>query len=104
MPQSKRSYVNFDYNEYFILKVNSKKKSKSLVAKGEESEEIEKSMFQQALEKYKPQATTFKVGERAQADKFTPKKNNLAQPKVYSEPAKSFDVECEGVYIIIKGF
>lgn len=100
--QSRRSYINFDYNPYFVTVVKKNKLKKKVV--DEEDPEEQKSSFVKALAAYKTQSIKLKVESAAIINKFLgTNKGNLQTPRYYSIPVAGYDSPCEGVFIITKG-
>ena len=101
--QSKRSYVNFDYNPYFVTLVKKNKVKKKAVDEEEDHEEL-KSSFVKALASYKTRSINLNLDSKGLLNKFLGmNKGNLETPRYYSKPAAGYDTPCGGIFIITKG-
>ena len=100
--QSKRSYINFDYNVYFLPK---KKRNKNKVVKQtDQPEENMESYFVRALSKLGAVKSIEDIKlESIDQKSLDVHASNIDTPRSYSDPAESFDVPWEGLFIISKG-
>lgn len=100
--QSKRSYINFDYNAYFVPKT--KKKQKKIAKQGENKDENMESHFIKALTKLGTnRSITISKLESIDQKSLDVHASNIDTPRNYSDSVNSFDEPWEGLFIISKG-
>lgn len=105
--QSKKSEYNFAFRRFFELKTKKRKQIRKKVIKdGDESEEREKSMFEQALALFAPKAnikslTLEMINRKNSGIKMVPINSpfNKSRPKI----KPTYNTPWEGVFIVLRG-